>query len=82
MRWNKKITYKPKQYDIRTVAKFAWFPKEIGNKIVWLERYLSHQVFSADSDLYGAFCQWQETDRSLGKQIIIYNEARNEKTII
>lgn len=40
MRWDKKIIKEPKRNETKQEVKFAWFPIEIYDKIVWLERYI------------------------------------------
>ena len=42
MRW---VKYKPKQGDTREVIRFAWFPVEIKEGVVWLERYKERQTY-------------------------------------
>ena len=44
MKWKTKKT--PNHNDERTVKKFAWLPKEIGDgTTVWLEYYLQKQLY-------------------------------------
>lgn len=74
MRWNKKVKIVNKEYDFRTVVKFAVFPIEIGNKVVWLERYLSHQTLRKvkrrirESKISYYILDWVETGISFYKQ--------------
>lgn len=39
MIWKIKIEPKPVEGDLKVVTKFAWLPKAIGDRKVWLENY-------------------------------------------
>jgi hypothetical protein len=67
MRWKADPT--PKEGDIRYRNKFAWFPTQIGNEIVWLERFGIHQKymqtvrFDSDTKTTYPVMEWVEIDR-------------------
>lgn len=69
MRWE--IKRKPILGDSRIKRKFAFMPVKIGNEMVWLEFYDSHQRYEPDlderdADYYvfgGAHDGWKEVSR-------------------
>ena len=67
MRW--KIKTPPKEGDWRYRHKFAWFPTQVENYVVWLEtffvkeRYLPVAVI--DERIIHQELQWVEYDRGL-----------------
>lgn len=56
-----KIEPTPKEYQRKTVIKFAYFPQRIENNIVWLEKYKCTYVYK-----YGRReCYWLIIDKKL-----------------
>lgn len=56
-----KIYFKPKLGAVRSLKKFAWLPTGVIGGKVWLEYYLSTQVF-----VFGQISKeyyWRETNR-------------------
>lgn len=52
--------------DTRTVTKFAWFPRWVENKLIWLQDYESQQVFKhIHIPEYYSGNSWVEYDRNL-----------------
>jgi hypothetical protein len=48
MRFNVKDKNKqtnPKRGNVRSIEKFLWFPRKIGNQIVWLETVIANQKY-------------------------------------
>lgn len=68
MRW--KIDRRAKEGDKKTVARFAWFPTQVENHMVWLERYvvdLEYKLIAhIDEGTIYPVAQWVETKRYLG----------------
>lgn len=48
MRWS--LQKAPQDGETRIVRKFAFIPTEVGQHIIWLEFYDSHQTYHADLD--------------------------------
>jgi hypothetical protein len=44
MIWNA-ATPAPKNHETRVVDHFCWLPTRLGNKVYWLERYWTHEVY-------------------------------------
>jgi len=67
MRWDRKALPLPKEGDVRIMIRFAWIPKEVEDKVVWLESYYSHQVYqyTDNIDFTNKVYRWVETDRTL-----------------
>jgi len=67
MRW--KIDRKPKEGDKKTVAKFAWFPTQVEDHMVWLERYVVDMeyklIVQIDEGIAYPVPKWVETKRYL-----------------
>lgn len=67
MRWKADPT--PKEGDTRKRNKFAWFPTQIGDEVVWLERYgitekyMATLGFDSDAKMPYHVLQWVETER-------------------
>jgi hypothetical protein len=67
MRW--KIEAPPKEGDWRRRIKFAWFPTQVEDHMVWLETYSikEHLIAVAvfDEGIIHPELQWVEYDRGL-----------------
>ena len=76
--------------DKRTRVLFAWLPKVINNKLIWLERYNSYQVFRQVASQYRVHntiytdhsIQWVELKASFKNQDPkdLYDKEMEEKT--
>jgi hypothetical protein len=40
------IKTKPKEGDTREEKEFAWWPKKVGDKLIWLEKYIIVSKFT------------------------------------
>jgi hypothetical protein len=54
MKWNAKPD--PRPLEVRTVTRFAFFPKRIGDKWVWLETFQEFQQYTKYSSW--AYNKW------------------------
>ncbi len=65
MKW--KIKKEPKEGDFRCRRKFAWFPTEVGEYIVWWELYEVKEVYQmvalVDENIVHGKLEWVEVDR-------------------
>lgn len=60
---------KPKEGDTKTKNKFAWWPIEVENKLLWLEKYKVHYVYRKRKRVLitrwiyheGVWCDWDIT---------------------
>ena len=58
-----KLEPKPKEYQRKTLIKFAYFPQRIENTIVWLEKYECTYVYKYNYVNY--YFSWLITDKKL-----------------
>jgi hypothetical protein len=67
MRW--KVKSPPKEGDWRRRIKFAWFPTQVEDHVVWLETFAIKEHFIAvamvDEGIVHPEMQWVEYDRNL-----------------
>lgn len=65
MKW--KIKKEPKEGDFRCRKKFAWFPTQVKEYIVWLESYEVKEVYQmvalVDENIIHGQLEWVEVDR-------------------
>lgn len=40
------IKAKPKEGDVKEVRRFAWWPRKVGDKLIWLERFIVVSKFT------------------------------------
>lgn len=75
MKWNA-VTPLPKEFDTRTVRKFAWLPTLVEDKKVWLETYQTEEVYklSYSGGNGGFWTEWVEWDHK--RNYIIYPKRK------
>jgi hypothetical protein len=62
MRFKKK-PFNPPEYSSRTVRKFAFIPRKIGDYTIWLEFYLQNQYCVIDR--YAKHFEWHSVSDEL-----------------
>jgi hypothetical protein len=57
------MNYTPEQDDVRQVIKFAWLPRKVGSRTIWLRDYLTIQKFmySETEGVKGSWIVTKET---------------------